>query len=118
MYKLKQFVYDTSYIIVCPSKDTTLNFNAYAQYAYIPSLFKIDGYGKRRKLHTYLYHKILKNGEVKLEKCGLACNIAIVSWNFKTIKQLSPFECSKIGALLRENNCIFNKKTSKLVTLT
>ena len=116
MYKLKQFVYDTSYIIVCPSKDTTLNFNTYAQYAYIPSLFKIDGYGKRRKLYTYSYHKIF--GEVKLKKCGLACNIAIVRWNFGTIKQLSPFECSKVGALLREKGFVFNRKTNVLVKLT
>ena len=117
MYKLKQFVYDTSYIVICPSKDTILNFDSYySEYHSIPSMFRIEGYGKKKRIAAYSFYR--RNQFNNLEKSGWVCNVTIARSSFNTVKQLSPFECSKIGVMLREKGYVYNKKTSKLITLT
>lgn len=116
MYKLKQYAFETTYIIVCPSKDTILNYDRYDSYHSIPAMFKVDGYGKRRRLHPYSYYK--RNQRNNLVKSGWCFNITIVQRTFNTVKPLSPFECSKVGALLREKGFVFNRKTNVLLKLT
>lgn len=111
-YKLKQYEYDTGYIIICPSKDFTLKENYY--YELIPSLFKVTGYGKRKKLHPYIEYSIEKD---KLIKCGWTSNVPIYKCMYKTIKPLSIKDCIQLNILLRENGFVFNKKVNKLIRL-
>lgn len=111
-YKLKQYEYDTGYIVICPSKDFTLKEHHY--YDAIPSLFKVTGYGKRKILHPYSTYRIEKG---KLIKCGLAYNVLIYRCNYKTIKPLSIKDCTQLNILLRENGFVFNKKVNKLIRL-
>jgi hypothetical protein len=111
-YKLKQYEYDTGYVVICPSKDFTLKEHCY--YDAIPSLFKVTGYGKRKKLHPYSYNRHEKG---KLIKCGWVCNVTIYTRNYKTIKPLSIKDCTQLNILLRENGFVFNKKVNKLIRL-
>ena len=110
-YKLKQYRYDTGYVVICPSRDFTLKENYY--YDAIPSLFKVTGYGKRKKLHPYIEYSI----EGKLIKCGWLSSVTIYRCNYKTIKPLSVKDCIQLNILLRENGFVFNKKVNKLVRL-
>ena len=110
-YKLKQYEYDTRYIVICPSKNFTLKEDCY--YDAIPSLFKVTGYGKRKKLHPYIEHSI----EGKLIKCGWFSNVTICRCNYNTIKPLSIQDCTQLNILLRENGFVFNKKANKLIRL-
>lgn len=111
-YKLKQYEYDTEYVVICPSKNFTLK--EYCHYDAIPSLFKVTGYGKRKKLHPYLTYRIEKG---KLIKCGWVFDVTIYRWNYKTIKPLSIKDCTQLNILLRENGFVFNKKVNKLIRL-
>lgn len=111
-YKLKQYGYDTGYVVICPSKDFTLK--EYCDYDAIPSLFKVTGYGKRKKLLPYLTYRIEKG---KLIKCGWVVYVTIYRWNYKTIKPLSIKDCIQLNIILRENGFVFNKKTFKLIHL-
>ena len=111
-YKLKQYEHDTVYVIVCVSRKTVLETNCL--YDYIPSLFKVTGYGKRKKLYPYLTYRIEKD---KLIKCGWADNVEIFRWNYNTIKPLSIKDCTQLNILLRENGFVFNKKVNKLIRL-
>ena len=111
-YKLKQYQYDTGYVVICPSKNFTLK--GHCHYDAIPSLFKVTGYGKRKKLHPYLTYRIEKG---KLIKCGWVFNVTIYRWNYKTIKPLSIKDCIQLNILLRENGFVFNKKVNKLIRL-
>ena len=110
-YKLKQYEYDTGYIVICPSKNFTLKEHHY--YDAIPSLFKVTGYGKRKKLHPYSIYG--EKGEVI--KCGWLCSVTISRCNYKTIKPLSVKDCIQLNILLRENGFVFNKKVNKLIRL-
>jgi hypothetical protein len=111
-YKLKQYEYDTRYVVICPSKDFTFKEDCY--YEAIPSLFKVTGYGKRKKLHPYSTYRIEKG---KLIKCGWVVDVTIFRWNYKTIKPLSIKDCTQLNILLRENGFVFNKKVNKLIRL-
>ena len=111
-YKLKQYEYDTGYVVICPSKDFTLKEHRY--YDAIPSLFKVTGYGKRKKLHPYSTYRIEKG---KLIKCGWVVDVTIFRWNYNTIKPLSIKDCTQLNILLRENGFVFNKKVNKLIRL-
>lgn len=102
-YKLKQYREDSMYIIVCPSKTTTLDENSY--FNYIHSLFKVTGYGKRKKLYTYYsFSKI-------------PITITIDRFCFDTIKPLTIKDCIQVNILLRQEKYIFNKKRNKLIKL-
>ena len=111
-YKLKQYEYDTGYVVICPSKNFTLK--GHCHYDAIPSLFKVTGYGKRKKLYPYLTYRIEKD---KLIKCGWVFDVTIYRWNYKTIKPLSIKDCMQLNILLRENGFVFNKKVNKLIRL-
>ncbi len=111
-YKLKQYRGDSMYVVICPSKNFTLKEDCY--YEVIPSLFKVTGYGKRKKLYPYLTYRIEKD---KLIKCGWAANVEIFRWNYNTIKPLSIKDCTQLNILLRENGFVFNKKVDKLIRL-
>lgn len=113
-YKLKQYEYDREYVVICPSKDFTLNESCYYNYYAIPSLFKVTGYGKRKKLHPYSIYRIEKG---KLIKHGKAFGVTIYRWNYRTIKPLSIKDCTQLNILLRENGFVFNKKVNKLIRL-
>ena len=78
-YKLKQYEYDTEYVVICPSRDFTLK--EYGNYDAIPSLFKVTGYGKRKKLHPYSTYRIEKG---KLIKFGWVFDVTIYRWNYNT----------------------------------
>ena len=108
-YKLKQYEYDTGYVVICPSKDFKLKEHCY--YDAIPSLFKVTGYGKRKKLHPYSTYRIEKG---KLIKCGWVVDVTIYR---RTIKPLSIKDCIQLNILLRENGFVFNKKVNKLIRL-
>lgn len=110
-YKLKQYEYDTGYVVICPSNDFTLKEHCF--YDTIPSLFKVTGYGKRKKLHPYSIYS--EKGE--LIKSGWLSNVAIDRCNYKTIKPLSIKDCIQLNILLRENGFVFNKKVNKLIRL-
>jgi len=111
-YKLKQYKNDREYVIICPSKKVILKED-YCYY-YIPSLFIVTGYGKRKKLHPYSYNKHEKS---KLVKCGWVCNVTIYRGNYNTIKPLTIKDCTQLNLLLRERNFVFNKKIIKLIKL-
>jgi hypothetical protein len=111
-YKLKQHVYDTGYVVICPSRNFTLK--EYCDYDAIPSLFKVTGYGKRKKLHPYSTYRIEKG---KLIKYGWVFNVIIYRQNYRTIKPLSIKDCIQLNILLRENSFVFNKKVNKLIQL-
>lgn len=112
LYKMKQYRDDTEYAILCPSKNVTLKNNCY--YDYIPVLFKIIGYGKRRKLYAYSYYKQEKD---KLKKHGFIPSTSIYRFNYNTIKPLTMRDCTRINIIFRENNYAFNKKLGKLIKL-
>jgi len=109
-YKLRQ--YDRRCEIICPSKKVILKENCY--YDYVPSLFIVIGYGKRKKLYPYLYNRHEKG---KLIECGWAVNVTIHRCNYKTIKPLSIKDYTQLNLLLREKSFVFNKKVNKLIRL-
>ena len=111
-YKLKQYKNDRGYVIICPSKKVILKENCY--YDYVPSLFIVTGYGKRKKLHPYSYNRHEKD---KLVKCGWVCNVSVWRWNYNTIKPLSIKDCTQLNILLRENGFVYNKKINKLIKI-
>jgi hypothetical protein len=101
-YKLKQYRGDRMYVIICPLKKTTLDVNRYS--SYIPTLFKVTGYGKRKKLYAYSFSKY-------------PINTIIDNVNYNTVKPLTIKECMQLNIFLREEKYVFNKKTDKLIKL-
>lgn len=99
-YKVREFYYERSYVIICPNEDKEVgNISIWDFGKYLGCIFYIRGVGKKSylsyKREAYVPH-------IRINNC---------------IRPISKKDYIKIQAVLKKNNLLYNKKAQELIEI-